>query len=190
MTTKAQLLEDGISLMMHWCKLNNVKPPTVAEYLGKPEFFNVCAYYRGGLISIWTNACSSIGMHGRLWSYPGYTVDRTPYGVIAHELGHHLDRAHGAAGGTYGREWRRRTRAKPISGYCDNDNEWFAEMFRVFVTNPELLKALRPTVFMRMEAAWPHRAETRGWREILDQRRIEVVEKRIHTPVGTLLSGR
>jgi hypothetical protein len=147
---KDQLLQAGIAHMDRWCVLNKVIPPEVLVYKEGPPEFGVCAYYRPYAIRIWVYSCASIGTSGRQWSFPGYTVDRTPYGVIAHELAHHLDGAEGAAGGHFGRVWAAKTREAPISGYAPNYNEWFAEMFRVYVTNPDLLRRLRPKTFELM----------------------------------------
>ena len=109
----------------------------------------MCAYYRPqrGIV-ICVERCASIGTAGRQWSYPGYTVDRTPYGVVQHELGHHVDLTRGERKGAYWSEFssavRGRAGEKPITSYCPNNAEWFAEMFRVFVTNPDLLFHVRP----------------------------------------------
>ncbi len=46
--------------------------------------FNVCAYYRANTTTICVKKCAGIGYAGQQWSYPGYTVDRTPYGVNSH----------------------------------------------------------------------------------------------------------
>ncbi len=185
---KFELYEAGLVLINRWCAVNGVTPPEIdAQWKGAPEF-SVCAYYRDSVIHIWPNACAVPGRAGRAWSWPGYTVDRTPYGVLAHELAHHVDRAHGARGGKIGHALRAETQAEPISGYHDNDNEWFAEMFRVFVTNPDLLRVLRPTVYGQLIAVW-HRVEHRNWRDVLKgaDRQIAVAEKRIPQPKGGLL---
>lgn len=182
---KQQLLGEGIALMRRWCNLNKIEQPAVHTEDGDPTAFGVCAYYRDGHIYIKVAACASpspaqIGAGGRAWSYPGHTIDRTPYGVVCHELAHHIDKAHGAAGGLYGRAWRQSTGEKPITGYCPNDNEWFAEMFRVFVTNPTLLGSVRPRTYALMAAQWQS-AETRHWQVVLAgaDRQIAVLRKQI-----------
>jgi hypothetical protein len=45
---------------------------------------------------------------------------------------------------------RARTREERVSSYCPNDAEWFAEIFRVFVTNPDLLCRLRPKTYVEL----------------------------------------
>ena len=162
---RARLFEDGRSAVLRWCITNNIVPPTVVES-EEPTMFGTCAYYRSGHIYIHVPACAAPVPVGRIWSYPGYTVDRTPFGVLAHELGHHVDGAHGAAGGKLAHLWVTETGEEPISGYCPNNNEWFAEMFRVFVTNPDLLRALRPHTFTLMRERWKP-IESRTWQEVL-----------------------
>lgn len=163
--TKQELFAMGKVRIAHWCELNGVDVPAVNERTGRPDF-GVCAYYRSGEIEIWVNACAGVGLAGRQWSYPGYVVDRTPFGVLAHELGHHVDRQHGPAGGTLSHLWRALD-AAPLTGYCPNDNEWFAELFRLFVTNPDLLRAVRPKIADLFFKEWPRMVERRTWREVL-----------------------
>lgn len=164
--TKHQLKFDGEVRIGNWCFINNVSQPRVEES-GEPELFGTCAYYRDGVIHIQTARCAAIGTAGRQWSYPGYVVDRTPYGVLCHELGHHVDSAHGAAGGSFGKELQQATKESAITGYAPNHNEWFAEMFRLFVTNPELLFLLRPLTYAAMIARWPRRSVEKPWEEVL-----------------------
>jgi hypothetical protein len=46
--------------------------------------------------------------------------------------------------GGYSVNVRRRSGEKRLTSYCPNDEEWFAEMFRLFVTNHALLHEIRP----------------------------------------------
>ena len=164
--TREELLELGGDTVRNWCDLNEIRRPLILTFDGPPEF-GTCAYYRDGVIKVWPRSCASIGYGGRAWSAPGYAVDRTPYGVLAHELGHHVDAAHGTRGGTLSHDWRRQTGANALTGYAPNDNEWFAEMFRLFVTNPDLLRLLRPSVFALMTERWKT-VETRDWKTVLE----------------------
>lgn len=175
---KDQLFELGLAHITSWCALNGVQVPQVVPRTGKPDF-GVCAYYRDGVIYIWVQSCAGLGLAGRQWSWPGYVVDRTPYGVLAHELGHHVDNQHGPRGGFRSHVWRPLD-ATPLTGYCPNDNEWFAELFRLFVTNPDLFRALRPKVADLFFSDWPHPAEARPWREVLDSpRQIAAAENKL-----------
>ncbi len=162
---RSDLLELGRRHIDAWCGVNDIKAPIVNVRSGKPTF-GVCAYYRDGQIEIWPDSCAAIGLVGRQWSYPGYVVDRTPYGVLAHELGHHVDGQHGANGGQRSHEWRPADPAA-LTGYCPNNNEWFAELFRLFVTNPDLFRAVRPRIADRFFGEWPVEVETRPWSGVL-----------------------
>ena len=163
--SKDAMLKAGIDLMLRWCEANSVTPPIVTV-TDAPIDFGTCAYYRDGEISISPRQCASIGHAGRAWSYPGHYVDRTPYGVVQHELGHHVDGAHGSRGGRYGTRWRTATKDKPLTGYCPDDNEWFAEMFRLFVTNPMLLSVVRPSTYQLLKSKWVS-VEQRPWDVVL-----------------------
>lgn len=163
--TKLELYDRGRAAVGTWCVTNDIVAPTIQSHMGRPTF-GTCAFYRSGVIAIWVHSCAAPELRGRVWSYPGYSVDRTPYGVLAHELGHHVDGAHGHSGGRLSHEWIRETGEDPIGGYAPHPNEWFAEMFRLFVTNPDLLRALRPRTWARMRDRWEP-IERRPWREIL-----------------------
>lgn len=165
--TKQELFEEGRRHIETWCVLNRVGSPSVDDKNGDPGMFGTCAYYRDGVIYIDVSRCAGIGMAGRAWSYPGYLVDRTPYGVLAHELGHHVEGAHGAAGGVVASSWRVDTGEAPITSYAPNDNEWFAEIFRLFVTNLDLLRALRPRMFAKLMNRWPKPAMCASWEAVL-----------------------
>lgn len=152
MTNKATLLSKGRELMGEFCEVNNIRLPTVNERQMKEwRFDSVCAYYRSDTINICTDACAAIGTSGMAWSYPGYVIDRTPYGVIQHELGHHVDfllsDQKGAYGGDFSVKLRQFTREPRVTNYCPNDWEWFAEIFRLFVTNSDFLRLYRPKTY-------------------------------------------
>lgn len=145
---KAELARHGAELARHFCAVNSIPVPAIIEHTASEWRVRACAYYRPQVIRFCTSKCAAIGTAGRAWSYPGYVVDRTPFGVIQHELGHHVDWILGERKGRYWSEFGARLRAiagePPITSYCPNDAEWFAEMFRLFVTNPDLLRRLRP----------------------------------------------
>lgn len=148
--TKASLLSRGIDLMAAFCEENELHQPPVVTY--KPatwQFPHTCAYYRPGEIHICVGKTAAIGYAGMSWSFPGHSVDRTPYGVIAHELGHHVDMERSTRKDRYRGDFsitmrQRSGHEQPLTSYCPDDGEWFAEMFRLFVTNPDLLRVLRP----------------------------------------------
>lgn len=183
--TKDELLEDGIKLMARFCKANGIPDP-LAVTVDKETwaFPSTCAYYRPVEIHICVPRCAAIGRGGPAWSYPGYVVDRTPYGVIQHELGHHVDHRLSTVKGKYGGDFsssvRQRSREERLTSYCPNDWEWFAEMFRLFVTNPDLLKAVRPGTHYELSRFFVP-VVTAPWREVLrdaPQRTIDQAAKK------------
>lgn len=170
--TKNDLLAAGIARATEWCELNDVSMPPVEPHEPSEWRFDVCAYYRPTTIHICLARCAAPGLAGRNWSWPGYAVDRTPYGVVAHELGHHVDHQRSERRGSYFGDFsvklRRDSGEPPLTGYAPNDVEWFAEMFRLFVTNPILLLNIRPRTYNLMLDAGIKQMLTGDWRETLD----------------------
>jgi hypothetical protein len=165
---KRYWLEQGLEHCVEWCTENLIEPPTVHVEPGRPNVAS-CAYYREGHIWIYPKACATLGYGGPAWSWPGYLVDRTPYGVLAHELGHHVDCTKYTGRvprGVLSDELRRKSKEPPITSYCPDTSEWFAEMFRLFVTNPDLLKHVRPMMFALLDARFDS-VETRPWQQVL-----------------------
>jgi hypothetical protein len=168
--TKSDLLEYGRAVMTAFCSQNGVPAPEI--YPVPSDQWNVaaCAYYRNSCTHICVAKCAAIGVAGPAWSYPGYTVDRTPYGVVQHELGHHVDVLNGSSKGSYWSDFsallRGRAGEKQITSYCPDDAEWFAEMFRVFVTNPDLLRLVRPRTYRELRQCFAP-VFSDNWRERL-----------------------
>lgn len=150
---KQRLLVAGIERAQEFCDKNNLHCPDVRIHKDSWPF-KACAYYRPVYIAIRPESCSHLGTTGRSWSWPGYVVDRTPYGVIAHELGHHVDYFRSKERGTYFGDFSKKLRAltkeAPITSYCPNDAEWFAEIFRLYVTNAALLQKIRPKTWSEL----------------------------------------
>lgn len=187
--------------MERFCTANGLPIPAVVEAASERWTFGVCAYYRRDVITISVKHCAAIGFAGMQWSFPGHSVDRTPYGVIAHELGHHVDLLNAdTRRGSYWSDFSISTREacneQPLTSYCPNDAEWFAEMFRLFVTNPDLLSKLRP----RTHAALVGRFKpvfNDSWRDRLTdapERTIASIEKKLlpvqRTPRAKVASPR
>lgn len=149
--SKQELLTHGLELMRRFCAANELAVPPVVTVPRATWSFDFCAYYRPVEIHICVEKCATVGTAGRAWSFPGHSTDRTPYGVLAHELGHHADWTRSERKGRYYGDFsvvmRARCAEAPLTSYCPNDAEWFAEMFRLFVTNPDLLHQLRPRTF-------------------------------------------
>lgn len=184
--SKMQLLASATRLMADFCRLNALQCPTVEQCAYADWPHDVCAYYRPVKVAICVARCAAIGTQGRAWSFPGYIIDRTPYGVVAHEVGHHADREKGAVKGPYYSEFSTAVRnaagEAPLTNYCPNDWEFFAESFRLFVTNPTLLRLIRPRTYREIRAARYVPIVTRDWREILATapgRTLAMAERRI-----------
>lgn len=80
----------------------------------------------------------------------------------------------------------RSAREEKLTGYGPNASERFAEWFRLFVTNPDLLRALRPKTFEALAQRWPNPAEARHWREVLQgsPRHLRAAEKKVSEVPG------
>ena len=151
---KTILYLKGIERVKTFCDVNNIRIPEISR--GDRNWrFSVCAYYRpqyGIRISLKDCAPSATESQVRNWNWWGSVTDREPGGVLCHELGHHVDllmavNHRGAYWSDYGEAVRKESGEKPITSYCPNSAEWFAEMFRLFVTNGVLLEKLRPKTF-------------------------------------------
>jgi len=160
------LYEMGVKRVQNFCTINKIPTPKITSYPLAAWNVGACAYYRPD-----TEAYQKYGWVGiniciaecaypapvpecRNWSWPGSVTDREPYGVLCHELGHHCDWITGSKKSSYSSEYcvevMESSKEPPITSYCPNPAEWFAEMFRLFVTNPGLLKVIRPNTFQNL----------------------------------------
>ncbi len=185
MTTRQECYEKGVILLNEMCDLNDFPRPTIlplsphsVEPLCRYYHLNTCAFYRYSMpeiaklpkmvICIMIDKCAKIGR-----SIPGQKTDRTPYGVLQHELGHHVDHIRSIPIRKERKDpmfseivWNK-SRESPLTSYCPGSwgtgqysSEWFAEMFRLFTTNPLLLKNLRPKTFgVFVENGLKHKGE-------------------------------
>lgn len=178
----------GAGLVANFCKVNRMPAPAFHDVLRGDWLVDACAYYRpdteanrkwmvrtrgqGPGINICLELCQKPcpAHNSRNWSWPGSSVDRTPYGVLAHELGHHCDWLTGEKKWTYGSEYSERVMKDsgepPLTSYAPDPEEWFAEMFRLFVTNSDLLLALRPATYGILKERWEP-VERRHWQTVL-----------------------
>ena len=132
------------------------------------------------------------------WSYPGWRADCTPYGVCTHEMGHHVEymltRAPLRASSKLTRPLVSLMRAadpveKPLTAYCPNASEIFAEMMKLFITNPDLLLHLRPVGYSYMvDVLRLKPLETRDWYDVIKASPRHVREAlRLGVPAGAVL---
>jgi hypothetical protein len=161
---KEQLFTAGVALAEEFCRRNRLVMPLVTRLTKQDRLYHLatCAYYRpqDGIV-IMVEKCANRGYGGRAWSWPAYKIDRTPYGVMQHELGHHVDfqRSPGCRSPHFSFRIHEMSKEPPLTGYLGTGfnrltyyMEWFAENFRLFVTNPHLCAQLRPKFYAAMLA--------------------------------------
>lgn len=160
---KSLLSEIGTGMMRLFCVTNQIPEPGLHLYMEKnhPEAVKIkrvgtCGYYRSHNIHVAVPHCAHNNAN---YSWPGFISDRTPYGVIQHELGHHIDEVYSncnvyrtRSGNFYSDKIRAISGEKPITSYSPDTMEWFAEIFRLFVTNPDLLRQIRPKAYAALIA--------------------------------------
>lgn len=160
--SKQALYLRGCSRVKWFCQANEIPIPSIST-VDKEDwhFGSTCAYYRSACgIVICLQQCANPCSEGQVrnWNWPGSTTDREPFGVLCHELGHHCDwtksERKGSYYGDYGVSVMKQSGEKPITGYCPNPAEWFAEMFRLFVTNHALLRCIRPKAWELLSSQW------------------------------------
>jgi hypothetical protein len=172
--SKSELLAAGRERVVAMCAANCLPVPTVHVVPhGEWRLSRTCAFWRRDAIYVCPERCAAPGVAGRAWSWPGYAVDRTPYGVLAHELGHHFDwhlsqpATRRAYSGALSAEVREAAGEPGITSYAEeNAAEWFAEAFRLFVTNPDLLWYIRPRTFNMLRGRIEP-VEERPWHAVL-----------------------
>lgn len=140
---------------------NGLPPVEIKSIPADQWYVSSCAYYRpdtGIMVCVPKCARPATESQVRNWNWPGSTTDREPYGVVCHEMGHYVDMLVSERKGSYYGDYsigvRKESGESPITSYCPNDAEWFAEMFRLFLTNAYLLKELRPRTFAILRSRW------------------------------------
>lgn len=168
----------GVARITAWLAANPRIPPVTVRPVPKAEWrVASCAYYRRGTIFICIESCAVPGTAGRSWSWPGYAVDRTPYGVLAHELGHHVDVTLSTRPGPYNGDYSAAMRvrmkthgprvSKPLTSYCPDVGEWWAEYFRLFVTNPDLLMSINLPLYLAIIEDMAPVSPIESWQHVL-----------------------
>jgi hypothetical protein len=148
----------GILICQKFCDVNEIPQPVLNIIYDKTDKecaliqrIGTCGYYRSNKITVAVPLCAHPNPS---YSWPTFISDRTPLGVIQHELGHHVDEVKSGvnvyrtrAGSFFSDRIRAISGEKPITSYAPNTMEWFAEIFRLFVTNPDLLQRIRPRAY-------------------------------------------
>jgi hypothetical protein len=159
---RAELMERGQQRVLDFCEQNAWRSPVLKTQL-PGRLRGACGLYDRGTLYVEESLCARPGYGGRAWSWPGYLIDRTPYGVWAHELGHYADELLGDVS----RGVLADVQDEPLTSYCPNPMEWWAELFRLFVTNPSLLRLVRPRTYIQIRLLGVRPVEERGWKEVL-----------------------
>lgn len=174
----------GIERVGQFANLNSLPLPKIVLKPGKNRYG--CGVYQNGRISIWVEECGyPCGeANSRNWTWPAGVVDREPYGVIAHEFGHYIDHLKGGLS----QKLFKASGEPPITNYAPNVSEWFAEIFRLFTTNPGLLQEIRPKVFVALREKFTPIGSL-DWKEVLDGAPTRVV-KSIENKIRTVKAAR
>lgn len=136
---KLELAEIGIKYVKEFCDLNKISYPKFV--IDKNTFQeDCCGGYGNKTIYVYIKACSNeFDIPGYGWSHRHYFVDREPCGVIAHEFGHYIHDI------MTNKELVLPSENVLITNYeIVNHHERFAETFKLFLLNPNLLKEFAP----------------------------------------------
>lgn len=151
-TSKDVLFTFGVKIASEFLKRNDIDLPNFkARSLctdRAPSGSYGCGVYLPRFKSVLVNpyACATPAKGTpRQWSFPGYTPDRTPVGVVCHEVGHFVDDYLDYPSAKP--EWSKATKGSRVSSYEPNSSEAFAESMRLFITNPAMLNAVAPRRF-------------------------------------------
>jgi hypothetical protein len=207
--TKAELYKLGIEAAKEFLELNRIEVPVFRTYAEAAEasrpgrhflyFARVTRldqrrigagtglYYDGYVfVNVPVTASPVARPMMRSWSWPGYKVDRTAIGVVAHETGHHVEhelRKRGALTKELGQIWIdgvRRTK-KRVSSYEPVPDEAWAESMRLFILNPRLLQEglLWRFNFIYGLGIFPiPRLMKKGWKKVLANKNYEAAAER------------
>lgn len=189
--TPERLLKWGQERAEAFIKANGLPPMQVFPTDKKDWVVGPCAYWRDSSCFICVEHCArpASGENDRRnWNWPGSVTDRTPYGVICHELGHHTDfhsspqKDRGTYWGNASKEVFKASGEKAITSYeADDPHEWYAEMMRLFITNHALLYAIRPKTWDILCDMWKPVSDN-DWETALGpdcpQRVLSIQEKR------------
>lgn len=138
---------------------------------------------RGGTISVNLKISRPpVKTPGFQWTYTGWKADLTAPGILAHEMGHHVD--HCIRVSMSKQDWKNTRsiwaavcKSEPrVSSYEPNASEAFAESMKLFVLNPNLLKEGRPNRYKfltRLLELQP--IHDLGWKSVLQHAHPKII---------------
>jgi hypothetical protein len=135
----------GGSLSQNFCEKNNIPIPEYKiEKLDSTGLYLPKTRNRNAQILVdLSETANPVENPGHMrWSHPAWKTDRTAFGVVLHETGHHIECV--LPYHLYTTNWNEVRRGKKISGYEPNYSEAFAETIRLFIGNPDLLRRSIP----------------------------------------------
>lgn len=147
------LFNDGVSIINDFLKLNNMKNIIVKIEPKERSFDGYCGWqdFNTNIVHIIIEKCARINL---MYSYPNFTSNRTPQGVLIHEFGHLITAPKYRPWNGSNKTIKDKVKEKCISSYAPNSNEWVAEQLKLFITNPDLLKILRPKTYNEFSKYW------------------------------------
>lgn len=174
-----------------FCTLNGLAAPHITHYATRQEGSaggNYGWFISPNRVLVTAWACRKPMLSGRGWTWPGYTADLTVLGVTCHETGHYVNHVLGWRRTLT--SWKQMRKGEPaITSYANRYSaEDFAEAFRLFLTNPSLLKVVAP----KRHGWFTERfkpVEERHWREILSDspRHIKAAENKVRNTKGVMV---
>lgn len=190
---KKAAYDEAVKYCNRFLKINKIPKP--ARYLTsapwfKPRVQRYYGWYQFSTKDIFVNVKLSrppVKTPGYSWSYTGCKADLTAPGILAHEVGHHVQITYEDALPIRERKIFRQLLKKiskkesKVSSYEPNIDEMFAEASRLFILNPDLLKNARPVRYALMtEVMGLKPLHNVPWREVLQNahpRLIQSIEK-------------
>lgn len=146
--TKKDFYDKGVALSIKFLMMNGIEVPkfSLDHHIGLNKH-QLTGLYLALMKMVYINIpkTSAIGYGGPAWSFPSYKIDRTAYGVVCHEVGHHIDVM--LKYPSRSEEWNILTKKEKVSRYEPTPSEAFAESMRLYITNPDLLRIGCPKRF-------------------------------------------
>ena len=194
---KTALYLQGIKLALAFCKVNQLPAPEFMTYVelmdSKKESHSIRfarkvmpdarlvgahtgLYHQSedgdGIIfvNVGVTALPTRTPGHRRWSWPCWKTDRTAVGVVAHEMGHHVDEVllAGRLNPSRCGEWLHALKGRKVTSYEPVPSEALAETMRLFILNPELLQLGLPQRYRFIRDVLKLKpSERRGWTTVL-----------------------